>query len=69
MKVESSLIIPCVKDEIRTTFTHMSVDGLRTLAEVDLVVTQDGWVVKDRFGVGNRWATEAEMTRAREGSS
>jgi hypothetical protein len=65
----SSLILPCVRGEIRRTFTHMAIDSLRTLAEVDLVVTQDGWVVKDRFGPGNRWATEEEMTRAREESA
>lgn len=64
----SSVILPCVKGEVRTTFTHMATSALQTLAEVDLVVTQDGWVVKDRFGLGNRWATEAEMARAREGT-
>lgn len=65
----TSVILPCVKGEVRRTFTHMALDGLRTMAEVDLVVTQDGWVVKDRFGQGNRWATEVEMTRARKGSA
>lgn len=65
----TSVILPCVKGEVRRTFTHMAIDGLRTLAEADLVVTQDGWVVKDRFGQGNRWATNTEMTSAREGSA
>lgn len=62
----SSIILPCVKGEVRRTFTHMATSALNSMAEVDLVVTHDGWVVKDRFGKGNRWATEAEMTRARE---
>lgn len=68
-KKPSSMILPCVKGEVRRTTTRMATSALFAMADVDLVVTQDGWVVKDRFGMGNRWASEEEMTQAREDSA
>lgn len=66
---QSSMILPCVKGEVRRTTTRMATSALHTMADTDFIVTQDGWVVKDRFGTGSRWASEEEMTQAREDSA
>lgn len=56
-----TLLLPCKRGEVRQAHKRMSTEQLRDLAEQDLVLTRDGWVVKDRYGIAPREATTEEI--------
>lgn len=60
------LRLDCNKGEVQRNYARMTTGSLQDLADRDFVVTRDGWVVKDRYGSGSRWATAEEMALVKE---
>lgn len=62
-----TMVLPCERREVRRTYMTMTTESLNAMADSDLVLTRDGWVVKDRFGEVPREATAEEILLATQG--